>query len=100
MIRPQTLLDKISHPIGFLWHYVLRHPWGHATVFLSVLVAVICAVSVQYGLKHLIDILAAGPDKATGLWLAFAGVCGLSAALIVGWQGSLGTVVQSSTSAD
>ena len=52
-----------AHPIGFLWHYVRRHPWGHATVFLSVLVAVVCAVSVQYGLKHLIDIVAAGPGK-------------------------------------
>ena len=46
-----------THPIGFLWHYVCRHPWGHAIVFGSVLIAVVCAVSTQYGLKHLIDIV-------------------------------------------
>ena len=75
-----------AHPIGFLWHYVRRHPWGHATVFLSVLVAVACAVSVQYGLKHLIDIIAAGPAKATGLWLAFALLCSLVAADSLLWR--------------
>ena len=75
-----------AHPIGFLWHYVRRHPWGHATVFLSVLIAVVCAVSVQYGLKHLIDIVAAGPAKATGLWLAFAVLCALVAADNLLWR--------------
>ena len=75
-----------AHPIGFLWHYVRRHPWGHATVFLSVLIAVVCAVSVQYGLKHLIDIVAAGPSKATGLWLAFAMLCSLVAADNLLWR--------------
>src|SRR5690242_2039156 len=74
------------HPIGFLWQYVRRHPWGHATVFLSVLVAVMCAVSVQYGLKHLIDIIAAGPEKAAGLWTAFALLCSLVAADSLLWR--------------
>jgi ATP-binding cassette subfamily B protein len=69
-----------------LWHYVRRHPWGHATVFLSVLVAVMCAVSVQYGLKHLIDIIAAGPEKAAGLWTAFALLCSLVAADSLLWR--------------
>ncbi|HEY2618331.1 MAG TPA: ABC transporter ATP-binding protein [Acetobacteraceae bacterium] len=75
-----------THPIRFLWHYVCRHPWGHATVFLSVLVAVTCAVSVQYGLKHLIDIIAAGPGKAAGLWTAFALLCSLVAADSLLWR--------------
>lgn len=75
-----------AHPIWFLWHYIRRHPLGHATVFLSVLVAVTCAVSVQYGLKHLIDIIAAGPGKATGLWLAFALLCSLVAADSLLWR--------------
>jgi ATP-binding cassette, subfamily B, bacterial len=75
-----------AHPIGFLWNYVRRHPWGHATVFFSVLIAVVCAVSVQYGLKHLIDIIAAGPAKATGLWLAFAVLCSLVAADSLLWR--------------
>jgi ATP-binding cassette subfamily B protein len=75
-----------AHPLRFLWHYVRRHPWGHATVFLSVLVAVICAVSVQYGLKHLIDIIAAGPGKANGLWVAFGLLCSLVAADSLLWR--------------
>jgi ATP-binding cassette, subfamily B, bacterial len=75
-----------THPIGFMWHYVCRHPWGHATVFASVLVAVVCAVSVQYGLKHLVDVIAAGPGKAPGLWLAFAVLCALVAADSLLWR--------------
>ncbi len=75
-----------AHPLWFLWHYVRRHAWGHATVFVSVMVAVACAVSVQYGLKHLIDIIAAGPGKATGLWLAFAILCALVAADSLLWR--------------
>jgi ATP-binding cassette subfamily B protein len=75
-----------AHPLWFLWHYIRRHPWGHATVFVSVLVAVACAVSVQYGLKQLIDIIAAGPAKATGLGLAFVLLCSLVAADSLLWR--------------
>src|ERR1700761_6933900 len=75
-----------THPIGFMWHYVRRHPWSHATVFASVLVAVVCAVSVQYGLKHLVDVIAAGPGKAPGLWSAFAILCALVAADSLLWR--------------
>ena len=75
-----------AQPLGFLWHYVRRHPWGHATVFVSVLVAVTCAVSAQYGLKHLIDIIAAGPAKGTGIWWAFALLCSLVAADNLLWR--------------
>jgi ATP-binding cassette, subfamily B, bacterial len=81
-----NMLRLRAHPLWFLWHYVRRHAWGHATVVLSVTVAVACAVSVQYGLKHLIDIIAAGPGKATGLWLAFAILCALVAADSLLWR--------------
>ena len=40
----------------------------------------------QYGLKHLIDIVAAGPGKATGIWLAFAVLCALVAADNLLWR--------------
>ncbi len=87
MRQSATDLPRLrSHPIRFLWHYIKRHPWGHATVFLSVLVAVTCAVSIQYGLKHLIDIIAAGPGKASGLWLAFGLLCSLVAADSLLWR--------------
>jgi ATP-binding cassette, subfamily B, bacterial len=75
-----------AHPIGFLWRYVQRHAWGHVTVFASVLVAVACAVSIQYGIKHLVDVVSAGPEKATGLWQAFAILCGLIAADNLLWR--------------
>jgi ATP-binding cassette subfamily B protein len=75
-----------ARPIGFLWHYVRRHPCGHAIVFVSVLVAVICAVSAQYGLKHLIDIVAAGPTNDGRIWWAFALLCTLVAADNLLWR--------------
>ncbi|HEX3399766.1 MAG TPA: ABC transporter ATP-binding protein [Acetobacteraceae bacterium] len=75
-----------ARPIGFLWHYVRRHPWGHAVVFVSVLVAVVCAVSTQYGLKHLIDIVAVGPSRDSGIWWAFALLCALVAADNLLWR--------------
>ncbi len=75
-----------ARPLGFLWHYVRQHPWGHAIVFLSVLVAVICAVSTQYGLKHLIDIVAAGPTHDGRVWGAFALLCVLVAADNLLWR--------------
>jgi ATP-binding cassette subfamily B protein len=75
-----------TRPIGFLWYYVCRHPWGHAIVFVSVLVAVVCAVSTQYGLKHLIDIVAAGPAHDGRIWWAFALLCVLVAADNLLWR--------------
>jgi ATP-binding cassette subfamily B protein len=51
------------------------------------MVAVACAVSVQYGLKTLVDIIAAGPAKAgSQIWWAFAVLCGLVAADNLLWR--------------
>src|ERR1700733_1805681 len=77
-----------AHPIGFLWRYVRRRPWGHFAGFLSVLVAVGCAVSIQYGIKHLVDVVSVGPEKAVGLWQAFAILCALIAADNLLWRGA------------
>ena len=75
-----------ARPTGFLWHYVRHRPWGHAIVFCSVAVAVACAVSTQYGLKHLIDIVAAGPPADGRIWWAFALLCALVAADNLLWR--------------
>ena len=40
-----------GRPIAFIARYARQHPAGHATVLLSVLIAVACSVSTQYGLK-------------------------------------------------
>ena len=75
-----------ARPLGFLWHYVSRHPLGHATVFLSVLVRWCARVSSQYGLKNLMDIVAAGPAKAGAGLVGFALLCGLVAADNLLWR--------------
>jgi ATP-binding cassette subfamily B protein len=85
-IRQHDLPRLRARPIGFLWHYLRRHPWGHAAVFLSVLVAVVCSVSVQYGLKNLVDIVAAGPTNDGRIWWAFGLLCALVAVDNLLWR--------------
>ena len=80
-----TLLALRHRPLRFLGHYVLRHRGGHAVVWSSVLLAVICSVSTQYGLKALIDIVARPPGTA-GAWSAFAVLCALIAADNLMWR--------------
>jgi ATP-binding cassette subfamily B protein len=75
-------------PFRFLFHYVRRHPVGHAVVLVSVLLAVVAAVSTQYGLKYLIDIVSHGPNAATesAVWVGFGLLCGLIAADNLMWR--------------
>ena len=55
------------------------HLVGHAIVLAAVLLAVVCSVSTQFGMKHLIDVVAGGPAAAgTRVWSAFALLCRLS----------------------
>ncbi|HEX3574582.1 MAG TPA: ABC transporter ATP-binding protein [Rhodopila sp.] len=76
-----------GRPLAFLFSYLRRHPAGHLTVLLAVLVAVTCSVSTQYGMKYLIDIVATGRDAAGGkVWVAFALLCGLVAADNLSWR--------------
>jgi ATP-binding cassette subfamily B protein len=76
-----------GRPLGFLWCYIRRHPAGHLTILLSVLVAVTCSVSTQYGMKYLIDIVAMGQQAAGNqVWTAFALLCGLVAADNLSWR--------------
>jgi ATP-binding cassette subfamily B protein len=85
--RSDTLPALRGRPLAFLFSYMRRHPSGHLTVLFSVIVAVMCAVSTQYGMKYLIDIVAAGRDAAgTKVWTAFALLCGLVAADNLSWR--------------
>jgi ATP-binding cassette subfamily B protein len=80
-------LARLRHrPLGFLFSYIRRHPLGHAIVLMSVLLAVICSVSTQYGLKNLIDCIAAGPQGGRNVWGAFAILCALIAADNLLWR--------------
>ena len=73
-------------PLGFLAGYVRRHGLGHAIIFISVLVAVGASVSTQYGLKNLIDVVAAGPDAGGNVWGAFLLLIGFIAADNLSWR--------------
>jgi ATP-binding cassette, subfamily B, bacterial len=73
-------------PFAFLFGYVRRHKLGHAVIFASVLAAVVCSVSTQYGLKHLIDVVAAGPHAHRGVWFAFLLLCACIAADNLMWR--------------
>jgi ATP-binding cassette subfamily B protein len=74
-------------PAAFLAHYIARHPVGHAIVVASVLAAVMCSVSTQYGMKRLIDAIAAGPNAGgSAVWSAFLLLCGLLAADNLLWR--------------
>ncbi len=83
---PATLLPLRARPLRFLFHYVCRHKLGHAVVYAAIIGAVICSVSTQYGLKHLIDIVAAGPNSGRPVWGAFLLLCGFVAADNALWR--------------
>ena len=66
---------------------MLRHKGGHLVVITSVFLAVVCAVSTQYGMKHLIDVVARGPGQAgDAVWLAFGLLCLLISADNMLWR--------------
>ncbi len=84
--KPAAVLRYRSKPIGFLLHYVRLHPWGHAIVLSSVLAAVVCSVSTQYGMKRVIDVVSRGAGTSNDVWWAFALLCGLIAADNLTWR--------------
>jgi ATP-binding cassette subfamily B protein len=85
--RAENLPSLQGRPLAFLFSYMRRHPAGHLTVLASVLIAVTCSVSTQYGMKHLIDIVSTGQQAAGDkVWFAFALLCGLVAADNLSWR--------------
>lgn len=89
-IRPEPSAGPAAapraRPLPFLFAYMRRHPLGHTIILVSVLAAVICSVSTQYGLKHVIDIVAAGPNPNHPVWGAFLVLCMLIAADNLMWR--------------
>jgi ATP-binding cassette subfamily B protein len=84
--KPADLARLGSRPLAFLFSFIRRHAAGHAIIVTSVLLAVICSVSTQYGLKHLIDVVSLGPKANGNVWGAFAILCGLIAADNLLWR--------------
>lgn len=75
-----------DRPYAFIFRYVRLRTWSHAVIVAAVLAAVFCSVTTQYGVKYLVDTLAAGPAAAHGIWLAFAFLVLLIAADNLLWR--------------
>jgi ATP-binding cassette subfamily B protein len=76
-----------GRPLAFLFHYISRHSGLHLVVLVSVVIAVTCGVSTQYGLKYLVDIVAEGRQAAGNrVWGAFGLLCALIAADNLSWR--------------
>ena len=74
-----------DRPFAFLARYLRARPASHAAIVALVLAAVGCAVSTQYAVKFLVDMLA-GHTAASGVWLAFALLAFLIAADNLLWR--------------
>ena len=85
MLASAEITRYRSRPLAFLLHYVRRHRTGHLVVLGSVVLAVVCAVCTQYGLKGLIDVISHGPGTP-GAWNAFALLCVLITADNLMWR--------------
>lgn len=59
-----------DHPLAFMFRYVRLRPGSHLLILLTVVAAVACSVSTQYGVKYLVDTLS-GIRIGTDVWVAF-----------------------------
>jgi ATP-binding cassette subfamily B protein len=74
-------LSGYAHrPLAFVLRYLRGRLTPHVVILVSVVAAVACSVGTQYGVKHLVDGLSAGPAHAGGVWLAFVLLMSLIAA--------------------
>jgi len=66
--------------------YLRQRRVSHIIIVGSVAAAVACSVGTQYGVKFLVDALAAEPKHDSGVWLAFVFLVGLIAADNLLWR--------------
>jgi ATP-binding cassette subfamily B protein len=68
-------MDSLSgyarRPFSFVLRYLRQRLAAHVLILTAVVAAVACSVGTQYGVKYLVDGLAAGPNHEGGVWLAF-----------------------------
>jgi ATP-binding cassette subfamily B protein len=90
-------MDNLSayadRPFSLVMGYLRRRLTAHMMILGAVIAAVMCSVGTQYGVKALVDALAAGPSQGDGVWLAFALLMGLVCAdnflwRIASWKAS------------
>ena len=69
-------MDSLSgysrRPFAFVLRYLRQRLASHLVILIAVVTAVACSVGTQYGVKYLVDCLAAGPAQDGSVWLAFA----------------------------
>jgi ATP-binding cassette subfamily B protein len=66
-----NLSGYANRPFAFVLRYLRQRLASHVVILTAVVVAVACSVGTQYGVKFLVDGLAAGPARGGGVWLAF-----------------------------
>ncbi|HEX4618031.1 MAG TPA: ABC transporter ATP-binding protein, partial [Stellaceae bacterium] len=69
-----------------MWHYIKRHPILHAAAVTSVLGAAAFACVAQFGLKLIVDAMAAGPQHIAKVWWALVIFAVLLAAESALWR--------------
>ena len=74
-----------TRPWAFFGRYVSARPLAHGAIVFGVVAAVCCSVSTQYGVKALVDALAAGPS-AGRVWPALLFLGALIAADNLLWR--------------
>jgi len=78
------MIDQLSgyarRPFRFVLRYLGKRLTSHLVILIAVMAAVACSVGTQYGVKHLVDNLSAGPAHGSGVWLAFIFLMSLIAA--------------------
>jgi ATP-binding cassette subfamily B protein len=75
-----------DQPLAFLWHYIRRRPLLHAAALVSVVGAASFACVAQFGLKLIVDAMAAGPQQIVRVWWALALFAGLLASESALWR--------------
>ena len=67
-----NLSGYANRPFAFVVRYLRQRLASHVVILTAVVAAVACSVGTQYGVKFLVDGLAAGPAHGGGgVWLAF-----------------------------
>jgi ATP-binding cassette subfamily B protein len=81
-----NLSGYANRPFLFLVRYLRQRIGSHLLILLTVVAAVVCSVGTQYGVKYLVDALAAGPAHSGGVWLAFIFLISLIASDVLLWR--------------
>ncbi|WP_144637310.1 ABC transporter ATP-binding protein [Bordetella genomosp. 13] len=75
-----------ARPTVFLWRYVRARPWSFGTLAAVIVAAGSCAVTVQYGMKLIVDAMASADRQAAAVWTPLTFFLGLIAVESVLWR--------------